>query len=989
MATEAEEEPPLENETFEANEFFSLGDNNNDKGPVKIISEVVTPQQQQRQQQHRQQFQQQPHPQHRHQYHQQQQQAQNTHQSPQYHVVNDASTSPFSPMATPTPHQTHHHPSKTSETTSISIPLRRWIHNETLEVVTKTTTASAKGEEIELLSSIVQWNKHSIIRRTTVAYAITELLQYHLKHHRGMTTETTTTAASTATTTTMAGASNRDYQDQATFLRRECILDNFIVRVANTTTTTSSGMKATVIEGVDMIYPPLSLSVISPFFLSDEFWRGDGNYGDGDDDADNTNISNDGDDGQREELGRFVEVQIQTNSTDNSVMDAACQQQRKLDANEENMACHLLGLLLYELYSQKIPFSSDATASTVGTVGMHFLKNNSSHFMGSKSSSIIDLDLNLDSGGSRVSPAPSMAASYNSMDPVAVMNSLGESDIKFNSTMDTSRRSSPFEETEPLRKKKFSDLLSVREQTNTSPKHHSRGHVASSSVSTSSKESKNGMPSKYVPLKELGFPASLSLLVKNLLDCGWHEFRPDDVLSSLEVAASDLHLLLLDPDRFLFVKTAANATGTLDIKRNKLYGRETERSLITDVFCRVSSTGGSEVLFIEGFSGSGKSSLVRSVLSYIDVAGGYITQRKFDSISQERPTSVVISAFNGLCSVIRAKNSHRELSEIVIDLMAVFGTHLSALARLVPNVRLLIPELDEVCPDHKVRDAEINLGSVYFILQLFTRVVSSKSHPIMLFLDDLQWADSASLEVLQYIMSDPYVCIYIVGSYRTNEVQTDHPVSRLTKALEATNVHVTKVNLDGMGIDDVNHIISDALGIFPRICMPLSQLVLRKTKGNPLFVLECLRSLVDRDLLQYSVRARRWVWDTGTIGAEDIADNVCELLTTKMTGLPGSTQFALKIASCFGTTLDSKVVKTLMSASPNYSNFEREMDKATNDGFLDKDHLTSSYRFVHDKVRCFCTLLSDILPLAHSTLTFLLSKGSRSCIWAYSRGRKE
>mmetsp|Transcript_30351 Transcript_30351/g.63435 ORF Transcript_30351/g.63435 Transcript_30351/m.63435 type:complete len:225 (+) Transcript_30351:78-752(+) len=200
-------------------------------------------------------------------------------------------------------------------------------------------------------------------------------------------------------------------------------------------------------------------------------------------------------------------------------------------------------------------------------------------------------------------------------------------------------------------------------------------------------------------------------------------------------------------------------------------------------------------------------------------------------------------------------------------------------------------------------------------------------------------------------MSDPYVCIYIVGSYRTNEVQTDHPVFRLTKALEATNVHVTKVNLDGMGIDDVNHIISDALGIFPRICMPLSQLVLRKTKGNPLFVLECLRSLVDRDLLQYSVRARRWVWDTETIGAEDIADNVCELLTTKMTGLPGSTQFALKIASCFGTTLDSKVVKTLMSASPNYSNFEREMDKATNDGFLDKDHLTSSYRFVHDKVR--------------------------------------
>ena len=281
--------------------------------------------------------------------------------------------------------------------------------------------------------------------------------------------------------------------------------------------------------------------------------------------------------------------------------------------------------------------------------------------------------------------------------------------------------------------------------------------------------------------------------------------------------------------------------------------------------------------------------------------------------------------------------------------MAVFGYHLSTLARVLPSVALLSPQLTNAMP---FAYGEVNLSSVYFTLQLFMRVVSSKSHPVMLFLDDLHWADSASLDVLQCILSDikGASCVYFVGNYRSNEVPSGHAIFRFMDALESCNVKLSKVRLDGMELEDINQIVSDALGIFPRICKPLSQLVLRKTEGNPLFVLECLRSLVDRDLLRYSFRERRWVWDMDKIAAEDLADNVCELLKAKMIGLSENTQQALKIASCFGNAINTAIVDIIILASPNFA-FQSELDKAVEDGFMNKNSDGLGFKFTHDKVR--------------------------------------
>jgi hypothetical protein len=124
----------------------------------------------------------------------------------------------------------------------------------------------------------------------------------------------------------------------------------------------------------------------------------------------------------------------------------------------------------------------------------------------------------------------------------------------------------------------------------------------------------NLLSSKYVPLQERGFPSSLSKLVRNLIDCGWDEFLPDDAYPSLKAASDDLHLLLKDPNRFLFDFTGSGQVGELRPKRTKLYGRDNEISLITDTFCRVAISAASEALFVDGFSGSGKSRLIESAL---------------------------------------------------------------------------------------------------------------------------------------------------------------------------------------------------------------------------------------------------------------------------------------------------------------------------------------------------------------------------------------
>ena len=214
-------------------------------------------------------------------------------------------------------------------------------------------------------------------------------------------------------------------------------------------------------------------------------------------------------------------------------------------------------------------------------------------------------------------------------------------------------------------------------------------------------------------------PSSIKIVIQNLLECG-EATRPDTAYDSLYEVIEDLHLMLLDPIRFLVDKEPICdelGKSLLSFREHKLYGRNNEVSLITEAFCRVSS-GKSESFFIGGFSGSGKSRLVNGLTARIDVSGGYVLSHKFDQMSQEKSMLEVVAMCNDLCQLIQDKNSQQDLLVIVDDLVRVFGADLSTLARLLPNIKALTPHLKPADDDQDI-DNRMNVRGICFILQQF------------------------------------------------------------------------------------------------------------------------------------------------------------------------------------------------------------------------------------------------------------------------------
>ncbi|KAL3810773.1 hypothetical protein ACHAXA_011785 [Cyclostephanos tholiformis] len=449
-----------------------------------------------------------------------------------------------------------------------------------------------------------------------------------------------------------------------------------------------------------------------------------------------------------------------------------------------------------------------------------------------------------------------------------------------------------------------------------------------------------------------GLPSSLSTMIHHLLDCG-DDVRPENSYESLEAVINDLHLLLLDPSRFLFNHEPScdnNGKIRLSFREHHLYGRENEVAVITEAFCRVSN-GKRESLFIGGFSGSGKSRLVNGLTARIDAVGGYLLTHKFDQMSQERSILDVVAMFNYLCLLIKEKSSQRDLMALVDDLVQVFGSDWSTLARLLPNINTIVPQLEQLADSRGEVGNQTNVRSICFTLQRFIRVVSSAANPVTLFLDDLQWCDKSVFTVVESLLCDTIgpSCLFFVGTYRSNEVADDDEILCLAQRLKSFGVPTIMLSLEGLNPSDLNTMVSDALCVFPRLTEPLSNIIYQKTKGNPFFVIAFMRSLVDRGLLEYSFDARRWVWNHDDIRSMDITSNVLHLLSSKMNGLSTSIQSALKVAACFGIKIEESLVKTL-SSDPEHSDICDNLNQVVMEGLMIKGS-SSEYQFVHDKIR--------------------------------------
>jgi predicted ATPase/signal transduction histidine kinase/tRNA A-37 threonylcarbamoyl transferase component Bud32 len=328
----------------------------------------------------------------------------------------------------------------------------------------------------------------------------------------------------------------------------------------------------------------------------------------------------------------------------------------------------------------------------------------------------------------------------------------------------------------------------------------------------------------------------------------------------------------------------------------KLYGREREVQTLVDAFERVSQ-GTAELILVSGYSGIGKTSLVNEVHKPIVKARGYFIAGKFDQYKRNIPYNAPIQAFSSLIRQLLAESSEK-LALWRENLLEALGTNGRVIIDVIPEVELIIGKQPKVSY-LEASEAQHRFDRAF---QQFIGVFARPEHPLVLFLDDLQWADSASLQLIQTLSSDRQYLL-IIGAYRDNEVNPIHPLMQTVEKLQASGAIVHQVAIKPLEMQHVSQLVADTLNknLMTVRTSVLAELVFHKTQGNPFFLTQLLKTLYAENLLIYDAETGEWDWDIEQIQAVGITDlNVVELIARNIGKLPATTQQVLKLAACLG-----------------------------------------------------------------------------------------
>ena len=332
----------------------------------------------------------------------------------------------------------------------------------------------------------------------------------------------------------------------------------------------------------------------------------------------------------------------------------------------------------------------------------------------------------------------------------------------------------------------------------------------------------------------------------------------------------------------------------------KLYGREADVGQLISALNRITG-GGVEMLLVTGYSGIGKSSLVHEIHKPVVARRGYFVSGKFDQFKRNVPYSAINHAFRELMRQILTESESR-IAEWRAKLVKALG----------PNAQLVIdaiPELEYIIGKQESVTLNASRNSYNYVMQNFVEVFTQPEHPLVLFLDDLQWADAASLKLISLLMKSlDEPCLLLIGAYRDNEVDAGHPLMMTIDDIRK-EARVSTIEVKALEQASITELIGDTVKSNRKAIMPLAQLICRKTLGNPFFVGQFLKSLYNEHLLQFD--AGRWHWDIGQIEALGITDNVIDLLMKELRRLPASTRYLLTLAACIGNHFDLKTLATV------------------------------------------------------------------------------
>jgi PAS domain S-box-containing protein len=407
----------------------------------------------------------------------------------------------------------------------------------------------------------------------------------------------------------------------------------------------------------------------------------------------------------------------------------------------------------------------------------------------------------------------------------------------------------------------------------------------------------------------------------------------------------------------------------------KLYGRSAEAATLRAAWERVASGGSAEVLLMSGLPGAGKSSLVDALRRDLEKAHGLFAAGKFDEQKKTIPYASLAHAFQHLIRQLLVRPEAEVARWRCLLQMAVHPNG-RVLTDILPDLELLLgpqAEVPELAPVNAKNRFNITFSQ-------FLDALASKDHPLVLFLDDLQWLDPATLELLrQLLCQHERRHLLLLGAYRDNEVDATHPLRTTLQSIRGAGVLVQDIFLGPLAVGELVSLVADMLRSPPQLVEPLARLVREKTAGNPFFALQFLAALHDERLLWFAPGTGSWTIEFARIDAKGYTDNVVDLLAGRIHRLSAPCRRTLQVLACLGIRAHIQVLWRLLEGSeelelPDASRAELHacLEEAERAGLIVAQG--NSRAFVHDRIReaAYASIAASERPREHLRLGRLL-----------------
>jgi PAS domain S-box-containing protein len=375
----------------------------------------------------------------------------------------------------------------------------------------------------------------------------------------------------------------------------------------------------------------------------------------------------------------------------------------------------------------------------------------------------------------------------------------------------------------------------------------------------------------------------------------------------------------------------------------KLYGRAREIDILLASFDRVVAGGAPELVLVSGYSGIGKSSVINELHKKLVPPRGLFASGKFDQYKRDIPYATLAQAFQSLIRPLLSK-SEAELRPWRDALLEQLGPNGQLIADLAPELKFIIGEQPPVV-DLPPQDAQRRFQLVF---RRFIGVFARPEHPLVLFLDDLQWLDAATLDLIKDLLTRPHVRhLMLIGAYRDNEVNSGHPLMRKVEAIRQAETVVREIILTPLAREDLRQLVAESLHCEPERADLLAQLVHEKTAGNPFFAIQFISALAEEALLTFDHGDARWSWDLNRIHAKGYTDNVVDLMVGKLSRLPVETQKALQELACLGD--GTAITSVCIVRGTSEEEVHADLWEAVRLELISRSE--GSYRFVHDRIQ--------------------------------------